>query len=443
METLRPVRWFEGLFLRPHHLQQQQLYYESRDHGLLAGLVPCGWGLIGFEADPDQLNNFFLAVRRLRALLPDGTLIDVPGNAHLPTQNFERSMAETGRPLLVQVGVRRRDERQPQTAQAGAPGTGARFRVSCDEVPNLETGREPQRLEFLEYDLKLFFGDDPTDGFETLPVCQLVGTGDRARPVTAEPRYAPPSMTLAAAPSLLETTRAVVERLSRVIPALAEARGSQDPGTLILFQALGGALPVLRDMVQDGQIHPRQAYLELARLAGTLLYRDDEGRPPEVIPAYDHRAPFPAFDRLRVLIHQLSEPIFERRFLRLAMERQGDLYRVGLPADAKQPGARLLLEVSALESEPRIGTILKIAKISSPARIDHLAKFALPGIPTDMLTSPPPELPPGQTAAYFRLRLEDSQEWRSHTVAGSDLAVFVLGCPADLRLNLIVLFAGA
>ena len=88
MGNLKPVRWQEGMFLRPHHLQRAELYHEAVRNSGFRALEPHGWGLIHGELDPEPLANFTLSVKRLRAVLEDGALIDVPGNASLPSTSF-------------------------------------------------------------------------------------------------------------------------------------------------------------------------------------------------------------------------------------------------------------------------------------------------------------------------------------------------------------------
>ena len=77
------------MFLRPHHLQQHDLFVESREIGYVRAIDHFGWGLIRLEIQEDSLHNFVLAVRSLRAILPDGTLVEVPGNAQLPSRTFD------------------------------------------------------------------------------------------------------------------------------------------------------------------------------------------------------------------------------------------------------------------------------------------------------------------------------------------------------------------
>ena len=439
MEFLRPVRWKEGLFLRPHHLQQLDLHTESRDIAYFRATGAYGWGLIRFEIQEESLTNFVLGVSALRAILPDGTLIDVPGNARLASRPCDPKMTEAGRPLDVAVGVRRIEERRPQSQPDGAPVGQARYAAVSEEVYDLEAGRDATPIERLEYDVRFFLADEPVHGYETLPVSRLSFTGDPGRPVVAAPGFAPPCLAIGASTHLTGTTRAVVERLALVLRRMREKGLGEDPRDLILFQALAGCLPVLKDMMVDGRAHPRRVYQELARLAGTLYYRDTVGRSFDDIPAYDHVDPGPVFTELERLIVVLSEREVVDRFMMIPMERVGDQYRAGLPPPGRTPSARLFLKVEAQESAPQIPILLKQAKISTPARMDTLAKFALPGISTEEIPGPPSELPPGQSGSFFRMKVESGNEFGNYVVVAGELAAFLLNAPKDVKLSLVVI----
>jgi type VI secretion system protein ImpJ len=368
MKVHKPVRWKEGMFLRPQHFQQHDRYLESREARRLQAVEQYHWGLLHCEIDENSLNNYVFNVASMSAVLPDGSVIDYPENAALEGRPFDAMLREIGQPLDVVVGIREREDRSAQTLENGGAEAHARFKSSMEEAYDLEIGRDPVQVERLVYKLRLFLGDEPTDGFETLPLARLMLTGDTGHPVRADPTFSPPVLVLGASPSLHAAARAVVERLSLVLRDLGQQRGGNDPDPLILYYGMSGSLPVLKDMVQQGQVHPRRVYQELARLAGALLYRDKEGRSSEEIPAYDHRQPGPVFDRLRQLIIELSEIVIQQPYRRCTMERDGERFKVTLPAEAKQAGARFFLEVSAVEAAPQLGTLILGAKASNLSR---------------------------------------------------------------------------
>ena len=440
MEPLRPVRWREGMFVRPHHFQQFDLYLEARQIAYHQSLVGNGWGVVRMELAEDLLANYTFEVKSLRAVLPDGTLVDVPGNGRLPGRTLDPKQLDLGTPREILLGVRRVEERRPLALESG-PGKGeTRFLPVEEEVFDLDVGREPAPIERMEYDLQLFLDSEPTQGYEALPIASLSLTGNPSKPLVLTPGFAGPVLSLAASPALHAATRSVVERLATVLRKLDDVRGSEKVRELILYQALAGCLPILRDLVRVGNIHPRICYLEMARLAGTLFYRDQQARSFDEIPDYDHRSPGPVFEKLRDLITQLSEPVFTERYRRIPMERAADLFRTSVPEDVKKAGARVYFEVDAPDSTPKLRLLFMQAKVSNPARLEHLKQFALPGVATEAQAGPPPELPPGQKGSYFRLKVEDGAEWSTHVLPSGDLTAFLRDCPPDVRIALLVVF---
>ena len=443
MKVQKPVRWKEGLFLKPQHFQQQDIHIESREHQRLQAFEVHSWGLQQLVLNDEALSTFTLSIEKLRAVLPDGTLVDVPGNARVASRPFEGLMTEVGRPIDVQIGLRALEGNGPHTL-SGETSTGdTRHIAAAEEVYDLDAGRDPIPMERLNYNLRIFMGDENTDGYATLPIARLSRTGDVGRPVEHDPNFSPPCMQLAGSEMLCRAARAVVERLTVVLRDLGQERGSERPDPLILYYGLSGSLPVLREMVQKGEVHPRHLYYELARLAGALFYRDKQGRSAEQVPLYDHRNPGPVFLELRDLIVDLSEMVIQKAYRRVPMERRdGDLFVGTLPQEAKAAGARFFLEVESAESRDRVPLLVMATKISNPERIDHLRQHALPGVPTEAQPGPPPELPKvGQTGAYFRLKYEEP-EWATHVVPSGQLAAFMLNAPQDVTLNLIVVLAG-
>ena len=81
-------------------------------------------------------------------------------------------------------------------------------------------------------------------------------------------------------------------------------------------------------------------------------------------------------------------------------------------------------------------------KFSAPGRIDFLRENALPGVMTEPQPAAPPALPRGQTGIFFRLKYEEN-EWTTHVAEAGELAVFIVNAPRDVKLNLIVVLAGA
>jgi len=441
MADVRPLRWKEGMFLRPHHLQQQASYSAALWADQLRLLETYGWGVIRLELLEESLLNYVVTVKAFRAVFQDGTLVDVPGGARLPAVTLDpKRMADAGVPVDISVGLRRAEDRRPMSAFADEGEGRARCLTVMDEVYDLDTGRDPVTVERLEYDLRFFVGDEPTHGYDTLRVARLVFTGNNDRPVAMAPGFAPPSMALDATDCLIGAARGVVEMLSLVLREKEEVRGREDqPGELIRFQALSGSLPVLRHMVATGAIHPRWAYLEMVRLAGTLFFRASADRSMDEIPEYDHSDPGPVFGRLRQLIEDLGKGVIKRRWRSVPMSRSQDLFEAGLPSEAKASGVRLLLRVEADLPPTAVANLMQYARVSDPARMEFLTRNILAGIPCDRLVGPPNEIPLSESGVFYLLKTESGNEWTKHVMKGEKLAALLPGAPVSVRLHLVYL----
>src|ERR1043165_4016022 len=84
MSWYSKVFWSEGLFLRPHHLQQNDRYLEHLIDGRVRHVTPYPWGFSRLEIDRDLAQQSKFALRRAAGVMPDGTPFDIPDTSPLP-----------------------------------------------------------------------------------------------------------------------------------------------------------------------------------------------------------------------------------------------------------------------------------------------------------------------------------------------------------------------
>ena len=78
------VHWTEGLFLRPHHLQQSDRYLENALESRTRHVTPYPWGFAALEIDRDLAQQSKFALRRASGVMPDGGLFDFPAECPPP-----------------------------------------------------------------------------------------------------------------------------------------------------------------------------------------------------------------------------------------------------------------------------------------------------------------------------------------------------------------------
>src|ERR1700682_3729996 len=78
------VFWAEGLFRRPHHLQQNDRYVEHLLEQRVGHVTPYPWGFSSLEIDHDLAQQSKFSLRRASGVMPDGTPFDIPMNSPIP-----------------------------------------------------------------------------------------------------------------------------------------------------------------------------------------------------------------------------------------------------------------------------------------------------------------------------------------------------------------------
>ena len=78
------VLWSEGLFLRPHHLQQSDRYLENLVESRVRHVTPYPWGFSLLEIDRDLAQQGKFSLRRAAGVMPDGTPFAIPDGSPIP-----------------------------------------------------------------------------------------------------------------------------------------------------------------------------------------------------------------------------------------------------------------------------------------------------------------------------------------------------------------------
>ena len=79
-----PVIWYEGLFVKPQHFQQQARAAEAQVQQRLNCLNDTLYGFSELELNPEYLSFGKIAIIRARGVMPDGSVFDIPNDQPPP-----------------------------------------------------------------------------------------------------------------------------------------------------------------------------------------------------------------------------------------------------------------------------------------------------------------------------------------------------------------------
>ncbi|MCA9132274.1 MAG: type VI secretion system baseplate subunit TssK [Planctomycetales bacterium] len=436
-----PVHWYQGLFVRPQHLQAADRHWSELTHTSQHWDHPYGYGLHAFSYNKDALASGHFRVEELDARMRDGSLIRLESGQELEVDLKEafdaQSGDETDSTLLIHIAIPRLNLGGVNVAQEPTNGS-ARFTRTQATVMD-ENGQDSgQQIEFRKLNMRLIVGKD-TAGYEVLPIARIKSTSDTDIHPVVDDSYIPPILSTNSWPYLrrhfIQGIRDVLsgnmDTLSEPVRQLRVGRHSLEPadsGRVSMLDRLNEAYSTLSVMAPALGVHPFVAYMELARILGRLSLFGNERRAVE-IEAYDH-------DNLGFIFTDIREKILGilyatqfDEYLRVNFEGQGDKMLASLGPEWFDPDWEWYLGVERGGlSESSLRHLLEESSdwywvFGSSEQVEDLFHVRQVGLKQEIVTTSVPDLPSRQYWTYYKISQDEyeSPAWaeirRSQTVA--------------------------
>lgn len=445
MNIDRPL-WAAGALLCPQQFQQQARWEAWVNDSLSRLSLVHPWGVRAVAFDSQALPLGKLKATRLCVRMPDGTLIDSDQVDRLPPGlELDRVLSGASQvaTLLLALPLEQANGNNC-VLDAVSVERPTRYRQDWRAVQDVY-GDEVQSIGVLEHTLSLRLDSDDNGDYLTCPIARLVRDGQGGW--SLDPTYVPPLLSFAAHPGLLTDLDNVLTQLSAKRQRLMGMRRESnqrmadfavaDVSLFWLLNALNTYQPVLADLKAHPARHPEQVYLELVKLAGSLLTFSLE-HDIDKIPAYRHDQLETVFPPLIRTISTLLEASLPSRVIALVLEEAGaNRWQVRLN-DARlcEPdGADFYLSVRCRLPAVQVqDQFPRLCKVGSPDDVDDWVNAALDGVPLKSLSHVPAAIPLRLENQYFALDLNHPKA-RSMLAAGV-CALYVPSTLADVKLEL-------
>ena len=434
MKSPQRVVWTEGLLMSPQHLQQMDLYHEGLLSSRMDAIDPLSWGVVRCDIDGHALAAGTLQLEAFTGVLPDGLALSVrAGDAEAPASRpLEGHFPATQRSVDVFLGVPK--ERDGIANYANDGGGRVRFRIASRPVHDLTGQAESVSVSFGQRNAVILFGDEPRDDFECLKIAEV--TRDPTGSLVLSSDYIPPVLRFGASGYAVGRLKSVLAMMTARRQAIAEGlsqggdKGTQlkfstnDITRFLLLNAINGALPGLGYLADNGDLHPRSAYLFLTQFAGQLASFNtatDPSRFPKF--AYtDLRSTFPP---LFEEIERLLQSTVQDNYVSLKLNGRADGMQLGQLSDDRFLSCdRFFVSVSSDLTDQELSSMLpKVSKIASWSDITGLLNAATPGAPTELKVQVPGEIPRRAGRVYFAIQT-DNHYWRN-VIAERNISVWL------------------
>jgi type VI secretion system protein ImpJ len=430
------VLWSEGLFLRPHHFQQQERFFESLIDSRLAPLHNFSWGFTRLAIDESMLLQGKLALAAAEGILPDGTPFSVPSDgAQLSPMDVPEGIRDE---TVYLTGMLRRPGQKTAALEDGKRRTRfvGRDTTVSDAVLTYDSEAE-LKVGILSLQLAL---QSSIDGEQTaIPVARI--RERKGQVVELDTQFVPPLLDMhahARSHAWLEELYGLVKQRGDALAARIGAPGTKgvaEFADFVLLLACNRAQPVLDQLRHTTPLHPLNAFNELLRLAGECSTFAQESRRPPLFERYDHKSLAETFGPVIEEIRRCMVAILEQTAVQipLTLVARG-LYGADI-ADERLISGGAYFVLSAAAQVPREAlrsTLPTQVKIGPPDRIRDLVMTAVPGIRIEPIDAPR-QIPFHANFCYFQLDAQ-SEFWPS-VKTSRRLAMYVAGDLPGLELQ--------
>jgi len=439
MSLRSKVVWSQGMFLQPHHFQQEARYVDRLVDSRVRAAEAFAWGFAELVLDEGALALGRLGLVRAAGVLTDGAPFSFP--------NLEAA------PAALEVPADLKGEIIYLAAPVSRPGTNefdlgleegadmARYRAATEEVRDqTHASDDAEAIQTGELTLRLLRGRDLTDGFAALGVARVVERRSDGQLVLDRNYIAPQtrieaSGQLSALASLLHGL--VRQRAGSLAGRMGQlSHGVSEMAEFLMLLCLNRAEPWFHQIANAPSAHPRELHLACLQLAGEMATFASDDRMPRSYPLYQHddlQASFaPVIEDLRRFLSSVLErhatqiELMERSHgVRIAVVRDLDLFR----------SAGFVLAVAAQVPVDQLRQRFPAqTKLGPVDRIRDLVNLQLPGVVMRSLPTVPRELPFHAGFQYFEL--DRSGELWKQLERGGSMAMHVAGDFPGLELEL-------
>lgn len=435
MSWYSKVAWSEGLFLRQHHLQQSDRYFEQLIENRLRYVTPYPWGFAQIEIDRDLAQQNKFGLRRASGIFPDGTPFDMPGTSPLPPAIDVPEGADKQLVWLTMPGAavngRELDMREGMSASRYVRD----IETIVDSASSMHVEEE---IEIAHPRLAFEVRSTPKTGFHCIKVARILEVRDRT--ILFDEVFAPPVLSVSAHPVVAGWVERVIGWVRTKLETLA--RYAADPSSggglqtfdYFMLQMLNREINVLQHLRRSKYTHPVAVYEEFLRIAGELA-TFSAGRLAPDYEAYDHDRLEEVFEPILSDIQRLLSLDVGRAIRLDLVERAPNAFLAAVPDRALFRNASFVVEVSAGKPLTQIQQQFPaLCKIGPNTKMNEIVQTHLPGIELVHMPTPPRQIRAISTHVYFYLD-KSSPLWPEFSVAAS-VGLHFSGDWPELQLDL-------
>lgn len=416
------VVWSEGMFLNPHHFQQQERYLERYVQGKYAALGSCAWGMNSLEFDHDLLKLGKISLSSASGIFPDGSPFSFPDHNHCP-EVFQVPKNTTNQVVYLAIPVKRFGALEILNEEES--GGLARYYASKQQVRDVTfEGGEALEISVAKPCLRLLLESDDLSGYATIGLMRIVETREDGN-VILDDNYIPTCLDCSLVPRLSSFLTELVGLLHQRGEAIARRLADTQRGATaevadyMMLQMLNRLEPLAVHLSKLQTLHPLDLYTEVVQMVGEFsTFVTDTKRPP-AFSAYLHSNLQQSFEPVMSSLRECLTMVYEQTAVSLSVVEKGYGISVAQISDRTllSSGVFVLAVRAQVPENTLRSQFPATVKVGPVERIRQLVNAAMPGIPLKTLPVAPRQIPYHQGFCYFELE-RNNEFWKELTHSG-------------------------
>jgi type VI secretion system protein ImpJ len=405
------VVWSEGLFLRPHHFQQQERFLEGAIDQRTRATTRFGWGFSSLEIDQAALTQGLIQINRAVGVMPDGSTFHLP-DMDPPPLPLAFPVEAKDQLCHMALPLSRQGVASVNLAGDAKSSSLTRFHSSVLEVADYNEGfGEPAEVQVARMSLRVIRDPEKSGAFSALGLARVLERKIDGQ-IVLDPSYIPPCLSVNENPILRSYVGEILGLLRQRGDAIAASMGQAGKGGIaeiaefLILQLINRSRTLFEHLSALPNLHPEELYVIFVQMVGELAtFNKEQQRVPPVIAQYDHdNLSFTFKSVVTNLRLMLSNPL-EQNAIKIDLLDKNYGLRLGIVADKtllKTCSFVLAVQAQMPGESVRSGVPTKV-KVGSTEKIRNLVNLNLPGISLRALPVAPRQIPFHAGYSYFQM----------------------------------------
>jgi type VI secretion system protein ImpJ len=411
------VIWNEGMFLKPQHFQQQEVYLENIIQQKTTHINPNQWGILKLELNHELLATGKVALNKVTGIFQDGTAFNAPDNDLLPNvKEINEDLTDT----LVYIGI-------PASINGSASITLEKNNKTgieryCSDVIAIKNHIKHVNLKsdvlIAKLNLRILFESEDLAQYHCIPIAKIKQV-KADKKIVIDEKFIPPSITISSScvleNSINEITTLLENRANMIASRMSDTQQSANSEIIdmMILQVVNKYETLMKHTASLHGVHPEYFYRYcLSLYAEMAVFTNNKRRPKTILP-YSHKDLDKIFHAAFTQIRECLKTVLEQNATQIELEQKEFGIWLGAINSELISDADEIILVVGQEGEHRSlqQNLPHQIKIAPASKIKDFVSRAIPGVTIEALTVAPRQIPYSSKCTYFRI-MKNNTLWQ-------------------------------